>query len=124
MAANIPNTNTDSVAGKGEQFLSRPTTFFSAYREVFNQHRGVFGDTTGTDNKLTQTRPDPAQVSYQTDFVLKTPNLLSTPASFPKSGFAHINFKLDNVIFPKALLQSILVEIFKVNLFGNVALKI
>ena len=35
------------------------------------------------------------------------------------SGFGHINFKLDIVIFPKALLQSILVEFLKVNPFWN-----
>jgi len=29
--------------GKGEPSLSRPNTFVSAYRRVFDQHRGVFG---------------------------------------------------------------------------------
>merc|ERR1711892_840337 len=50
-----PNLNLPDVAdpvaeslnagiGKGEPSLSRPNTFVSAYRRVFDQHRGVFGN--------------------------------------------------------------------------------
>jgi len=50
-APNVPLPDTaDPVAeslnagvGKGEPSLSRPNTFVSAYRRVFDQHRGVFG---------------------------------------------------------------------------------
>jgi len=54
-----PNLNTpdpiaeslNAEAGKGETELSRPSTFVSAYRRVFEQNRGFFGSpesTTGT----------------------------------------------------------------------------
>jgi len=56
-----PNLNIPDVAdpvaeslnagiGKGEPSFSRPNTFVSAYRRVFDQHRGVFGTQGNTKN--------------------------------------------------------------------------
>lgn len=113
-AAPIPNTPDPiaesllAEAGKGEPSLSRPSTFVSAYRRVFEQNRTVFGaqQDAGTSGKscesprleqkggtvgqdtgghVSTTAPKPVQPSKNIPSMIASPNLNKNRVTAPKS---------------------------------------
>jgi len=116
-AAPIPNTPDPiaesllAEAGKGEPSLSRPSTFVSAYRRVFEQNRTVFGaqqdagtsgkscesprleqkggavsqDTGGHMSTNTTAAPKPVQQSKNIPSMVASPNLNKNRVTAPKS---------------------------------------
>lgn len=113
-AAPIPNTPDPiaesllAEAGKGEPSLSRPSTFVSAYRRVFEQNRTVFGaqQDAGTSGKscesprleqkggvvgldtgghMSTTAPKAVQPSKNIPSMIASPNLNKNRVTAPKS---------------------------------------
>jgi len=111
-AAPIPNTPDPiaesllAEAGKGEASLSRPSTFVSAYRRVFEQNRTVFGaqQDAGTSGKscesprleqkggvgqdtghMSTMAPKPVQPSKNIPSMIASPNLNKNRVTAPKS---------------------------------------
>ena len=114
-AAPIPNTPDPiaesllAEAGKGEPSLSRPSTFVSAYRRVFEQNRTVFGaqQDAGMSGKscesprleqkggagqpgqdtghMSTTAPKPVQPSKNIPSMIASPNLNKNRVTAPKS---------------------------------------